>query len=623
VPPTLQRIIGECLEKDPNDRYQHADQLAVDLRKLIRSTDADVRPSRTASWLDSAASRDSWLGRLRSPAHRRLVVGIVACLLLAAGFSIWQVLRSAPRFDNREGIILADFENRTGHAAFDTAVRDAFEQLLSLSTSVEVIRGDGLKSILGVRSEDRLPTLDRRTVERSCAGGKCAFIVGLIAPDGGSFRLRVDLFRPGSNTPIFSQSAAVRSEQDCLEVLHNIAIDLRRAAGEAPGAIALTTAPTTRSLAAFQAYASGELEAESGKPDVALGLHRRALAIDPEFVDAYTSLSYDYANVGEWQASRASAEQAYRRSLRLPEHRRLMAEILYLDTQYDHAREIELLKSYRRLYPYDQSAANLLGWLYTFALEDHVAAAPHFRAAYELRPTLLNLDMLTVSLVVRSKGDEIARVAQDYRRRTGQEPAQAILWALALGSDRKAMLQAVDRYERDGTLSRSQAADRRGWAHEKAGRLRDTLRMQEIVRREDLKQQGESNFGACRVMWLKMRLSRPAMLSPEELARAARSPLWLRFWAIVAVETKVAEPLATLIAKFEELERDTQSLFVHQELQFARGCLAFVRGDLKAARRLIEPLAENTEVPHRFHVLGRLYEAQRMWPEAATSTRPS
>jgi hypothetical protein len=58
-------------------------------------------------------------------------------------------------------------------------------------------------------------------------------------------------------------------------------------------------------------------------------------------------------------------------------------------------------------------------------------------------------------------------------------------------------------------------------------------------------------------------------------------------------------------------------MFVLEELQFARGCLAFVRGDLKTARRLLEPLTDNTDISHRFHVLARLYDAHSMWPEAA------
>ena len=162
---------------------------------------------------------------------------------------------------------------------------------------------------------------------------------------------------------------------------------------------------------------------------MALGLHKRAVALDPEFVDAYTALAYDYMNLGDVPAGRASAEQAYRRSVRLPERRRLMAQIDYLDTQYDLGPEIELLKSYRRLYPYSEMAANLLGTLYPIVLDDPVSAEPHLRAAYQLNPSVLNLEILTGSLQILGKSDEIARIADDYTARTGQEPAAAV-WRL-------------------------------------------------------------------------------------------------------------------------------------------------------------------------------------------------
>lgn len=43
IPPELQRIIEKCLAKDSRERYQHADELAVDLRRLRRDSDAGAR----------------------------------------------------------------------------------------------------------------------------------------------------------------------------------------------------------------------------------------------------------------------------------------------------------------------------------------------------------------------------------------------------------------------------------------------------------------------------------------------------------------------------------------------------------------------------------------------------
>ena len=48
VPTDLERILGRCLEKDPKERYQDTQDLAVDLRKLRGTTEAEVPAFRGA-----------------------------------------------------------------------------------------------------------------------------------------------------------------------------------------------------------------------------------------------------------------------------------------------------------------------------------------------------------------------------------------------------------------------------------------------------------------------------------------------------------------------------------------------------------------------------------------------
>src|ERR1700676_1494642 len=49
LPPEMERIIGKCLEKDLDLRYQHASEIEADLRRLRRDTDSAQLPQTTGT----------------------------------------------------------------------------------------------------------------------------------------------------------------------------------------------------------------------------------------------------------------------------------------------------------------------------------------------------------------------------------------------------------------------------------------------------------------------------------------------------------------------------------------------------------------------------------------------
>ena len=92
LPTELDWIVGKCLEKEPRDRYQHADELAVDLRKLRRAVEtgapeaatpsggvvAPMTSAQTATHATIPARRNRWLW----PS----IAGVAAVALAAAAF---------------------------------------------------------------------------------------------------------------------------------------------------------------------------------------------------------------------------------------------------------------------------------------------------------------------------------------------------------------------------------------------------------------------------------------------------------------------------------------------------------------------------------------------------------
>jgi eukaryotic-like serine/threonine-protein kinase len=86
APPELARIIRKTLAKDPNDRYQSARDLAIDLRELLREIDSN--PSGAIEPLPPAKPVRNWLLPW---------VGVILAVIAAAAVSwIWRGRSAAP-----------------------------------------------------------------------------------------------------------------------------------------------------------------------------------------------------------------------------------------------------------------------------------------------------------------------------------------------------------------------------------------------------------------------------------------------------------------------------------------------------------------------------------------------
>jgi len=91
VPVELDRIIGKCLEKAPEDRYQHAEDLAVDLRVLRRHSSSGSFDLAVPSGGLAAPRRDSVPSLAGAPGFgpKRWAPYLAIVLLAGAGIGWW------------------------------------------------------------------------------------------------------------------------------------------------------------------------------------------------------------------------------------------------------------------------------------------------------------------------------------------------------------------------------------------------------------------------------------------------------------------------------------------------------------------------------------------------------
>jgi tetratricopeptide (TPR) repeat protein len=613
TPPGLRRVISTCLEKNPRNRYQRSERLADDLKGLQRSSDAGRGPR--------------VLARLPGR-HPRAVFAILATTLLAlalAAFGTWRRFGSQAAFHPGDAVIVGDFENATDRRVFDTAVRDDFENLLSQSSLLAVVRGDSLTALVNRRLGETARRIDEAGARRVCGGGDCSvFVLGRIAPEASGFRLEVTLSRPEERKPVLAATTLARSEDDVLEAVYRLSLAVRRGVGEAPGALASAFPPTTRSLRAYQAYAAGQALNEwdqVGKRS----LDKRALEIDPDFVEAYQDVAVVASNLGRQSEARDYAHEVFRRSSRLQEGARLKSEAFALDFTYDYDGELDRLKSYRRLFAFDQDPVNWLGTLYWWRLEDPESAASELRTSYQLTPQSENgLEMLARCLADLGKAEEIAALDVDYRKRTGRPaaPPGLRLYAAMARRDWASALEVLDRLVREGTSPEMELPSYvRLEALLALGRLREASDAASLAWMEGTKRNWRSMpplYVAIERTWLDARRGDPVRpLPPEALSDAEGRISALKDLDVFSLESMRLEPLERILSVHETRERGTTSGFAREQLQCAHAAVALVRGEAEQARRLLEPIGLDSRLPHRHHLLARTYEALGRWDDAA------
>ena len=83
IAPAMERIVDKCLEKDPTERYQHADELLADLKWLKKETESGIIPLTKPTW---KRIREKRLRKLAVPG---IFVFVVVVLLLGYFLFDW------------------------------------------------------------------------------------------------------------------------------------------------------------------------------------------------------------------------------------------------------------------------------------------------------------------------------------------------------------------------------------------------------------------------------------------------------------------------------------------------------------------------------------------------------
>ena len=421
LPPKLEDIINRALEKDRELRYQSAAEMRSELMRLKRDT-ATGRPAAATSGTMPIA-RDSGPASVQTPptsgsapvlasspssgavkAAEPLLVGgklwkvlvpaaVVVVALIAAGL-YWRPrstssVATAP-LTEKDAVVLADFDNKTGDAVFDDALKQALAVDLGQSPFLNILserRVSETMQLMGRKPGDKVTSDVAREI--CLRTGTKALLKGSISRLGTQYVIGLEAINCNIGDVLAKEQGEASSKESVLKTLDQVATSMRTKLGESLASVQKFDVPieaTTSSLEALKAFSMGVRVAREKGPAECISFYKRAIELDPSFATAYALLGLNYANLGQPSRAAENLEKAYSLRDRVSEREklRISANYYYIVTG-ELEKEAQTYQLWMESYPNDFVPHGNLGANYA-ALGQYDQGLPETKKAIALSP---------------------------------------------------------------------------------------------------------------------------------------------------------------------------------------------------------------------------------------------
>lgn len=378
LPASVDAIIRRALEKDPDRRYQTAADLLDELRRARRTIEAEGATRRRMPRLAPAAVAAALGAGLLLLAWW---TGIPARYLSAGG--------AAPSVRNT--ILVSHIANGTGDPVFDDTLREAVSVYLAQSPHLEIVSDDRIGRTLQLMGRDPATRLTHEMASEVCQRlGLQAMLEGSVAAVGRVTVIALVATDCASGATIARHQVEVERKEDVLRATGPLSEAVRASLGEPRASLARHNVgieeATTPSLEALKAYTEAGRRRAAGAEMDAVPFLERAIALDPGFALAYTTLSTLYGGLGETTRSEEYARLAYEHRGQVSERERLFIASQFHDRSTgNQLKAREALEVWKRTYPRDYRPANALAVLLN-RLGDYDRAAAEAREAIARNP---------------------------------------------------------------------------------------------------------------------------------------------------------------------------------------------------------------------------------------------
>jgi eukaryotic-like serine/threonine-protein kinase len=456
LPPKLEDIILKCLEKEPENRYQSAKELAVDLRRLAMPSAVTAAPSALTAW--RKATRPTAYG----------AAGLLVLVAVLVGLDVGGLRErllgraTAPRIESLAVLPLGNLSGDAQQEYFADGMTEALITDLAKISALRVISRTSMMHYKGTKKT--VPEIAREL-------NVDAVVEGSVQRSGDRVRITAELIYATTDRHLWAESYQ-RDLQDVLalqdEVAQAIASEIKVKLTAQEQRLLASARPVN--VEAHELYLKGRYEWNKRRKDSlekSLQYFQQAINKDPGYALAYAGLADAYNVSGSYDVlssressrrAKAAAEKALEIDHTLAEAHTALAAVKaggegdWSGAEQEFRRAIQLSSGYA-------NAHYFYAFFYLSPMGRHEEAITEMRKAAELDPfsLIINANLGRTLYFARRYDQAIEQLSKTLNMDPNFKPARYFL--INVYEQKQMYEQAIAEASKLGTRIWARSAD--------------------------------------------------------------------------------------------------------------------------------------------------------------------